>query len=160
MTVIQIAKALLQGEQIEGWTLNGDVLSDGSHWWTVHSSSRVTIDEIPDPATLPILNEKPKIPRYFKKICKDCGNEFVISKYHGNRQRCTICDRNFRRETGEDRAKICLRCGNEFYISKFKPYTDPQYCPKCGQVLRARAFQKKQKSEGTFYERHRKGKRK
>lgn len=154
MTIGQIAKRLSQGEQIDGWSLSGDILTDGKHFWTVYLGYRVSVTEIPDPKSLPCIQGKPKTPDHVRKICKDCGSEFVVSKYHLGRERCTVCARKFRQETGEDTSKICLRCGKEFFISKYRPYSDPQNCPSCSAVLRARKERDRLRAEGTLYEKY------
>ena len=52
------------------------------------------------------------------------------------------CEREWRREMGLDREKICMRCGKNFFISKYRPYSDPQHCPKCANILRVQKAHK------------------
>ena len=55
---------------------------------------------------------------------------------------CTPCERKYRQDVGLDREKICIRCGKSFYISKYRPYADPQHCPRRANVLRVMKAQK------------------
>ena len=148
MTINDIAKALRRGVKVEGWSLSGDIMTNGERWYVVHASLRRThVTEIPNPDEIPFATKK-TAPLYYKKICKDCGAEIVVSKYHMGKERCTLCEQKYRQSTGEDQAKVCLRCGETFYKSKFRPYDDPQYCLKCSAVLRARSYRNRRYSRG------------
>ena len=150
MEVREIYKKILAGEQVEGWSLMGNLLYNDSQCYQITGTYRLHVKEVPHPKNVPLdrtIGKKenpPKLPDHFKKICEDCGSEFIVSKFNPYFTRCPNCARKKRIEEGEDRAKICLKCGETFYISKFRPYADPQYCPKCSAKLR-RVERKKRK---------------
>lgn len=153
MEIREIYRKIKNGEMVEGWTLNGDLLYNDVQCYQIYGMYRLHVTEVPHPNTIPLdrtigkKEEKPKTPDHFKKICEDCGSEFVVSKFNPYVTRCPTCAKKKRIENGEDRAKVCLRCGETFYISKFRPYADPQNCPKCSAKIRRVEQAKRRKSK-------------
>lgn len=111
MTLVQICRSLMRGEQIDGYTLQGNVFSDGNRFWKIkRTNDRFTIlEEIPDPETIPFTHKQNSRHR---SICRICGAE-IVCEIHTTI--CRGCERKQRCETGEYPEKVCLVCGKVFY---------------------------------------------
>ena len=131
MTLVGICKKLMKGEQVDGYSLKGQIFSDGERFWQIRPTlNTVLMTEIPNPDTIPYV--KTSSP-YHKSICRVCGVE-IVCKTH--KTICRDCAKMERIKNGTAEAKVCIECGETFYID----YYDQRVLNKC----------RKCRNKGTF----------
>lgn len=130
------------GGQVEGVTLDGDVLACNGKCYKVMGTERLRLEEVPVRLNL-LPEEAPKAPRERASAvdsvdtCSKCGERFVKSKFNPYFTECPTCRRKSRTTGGEARKFTCGECGGEFVVSKFQPYLNPERCPDCNRKAAA-----------------------
>lgn len=115
MTLVQICRSLMNGGEVEGYSLKGNVFSDGKTFWQVRPLiNTISMIEIPNPDTIPYGKSKKGV--LHKSICRVCGGE-IVCKVH--KTICVECAREERKKTGTAIAKVCISCGETFYIDYY-----------------------------------------